>query len=131
MRQTAGMQGPGDTRGGAGSAAAPSVFAQRVLEVVEAIPRARVLTYGDVAELVGSGGPRAVGHVLSRYGSAVPWWRVVRAGGAPPSGLQERALQHYAREGTPMRAGRVVLSQARWIPGLGPVIPDDAEVGEG
>jgi alkylated DNA nucleotide flippase Atl1 len=92
-----------------------------VLELVEQIPPGRVLTYGDVATLVGLGGPRQVGQVMSRWGSLVPWWRVLRAGGLPPTGHEERALRHYAAEGTPMRPGgeRVDLRRARWdvLPG--------------
>ncbi len=90
-----------------------------VLEWVEQIPEGYVLTYGDVAELVGSRGARFVGNVMSRYGSDLPWWRVVRAGGWPPRGLEERALKHYREESTPMVRGtldgcRVDLSRARW-----------------
>ncbi|MGB8381835.1 MAG: MGMT family protein, partial [Dermatophilaceae bacterium] len=59
-------------------------FVERVLELVEEIPPGRVVTYGQLARMVGSGGARTVGTVLSRYGSDVPWWRVVRAGGHPP-----------------------------------------------
>ncbi len=90
-----------------------------VLEVVEQIPEGYVLTYGDIAELVGGRGPRFVGNVMSRYGSDMPWWRVVRAGGWPPRGLEERALEHYREESTPLVRGtldgvRVDLSRARW-----------------
>jgi len=82
---------------------------------VETIPAGRVLTYGDVAELVGSG-PRAVGNVLARYGSQVPWWRVLRAGGLPPVRHEQEALQRYRAEGTPLvsREDRVDLALARW-----------------
>ncbi len=89
-------------------------YAEAVLEVVESIPAGKVLTYGDVAELVGRGGPRGVGGVMSRYGSSVAWWRVLRAGGLPPQGHQEQALAAYRAEGTPLRGERVWLSQARW-----------------
>ena len=95
--------------------------AELVLEAVEQIPPGSVLAYGDVAELVGSGGPRQVGAVMSRYGSQVAWWRVVRADGRPPSGHEQRALEHYRGEGTPMRSGtldgvRVDMRAARWQP---------------
>ena len=89
-------------------------FAEAVLDVVESIPAGKVLTYGDIAELLGRGGARAVGTVMARYGSDVPWWRVLRAGGLPPTGHEARALRHYADEGTPVRNGRVRMSQARW-----------------
>jgi alkylated DNA nucleotide flippase Atl1 len=93
--------------------------AEQVLELVEQIPEGQVLTYGDVAELIGQRAPRFVGNVLARYGSDVPWWRVVRAGGWPPRGLEDRARPHYLEEETPMVRGaldglRVDLSRARW-----------------
>jgi alkylated DNA nucleotide flippase Atl1 len=89
-----------------------------VLEVVAAIPRGRVLTYGDVAHLVGRGGPRQVGQVMSRWGSSVPWWRVLRADGRPAVGHEARAMARYAEEGTPTRGDgeRVDLRRARWDP---------------
>lgn len=105
-------------------------YVERVLDVVADIPAGRVLTYGDVASVVGRGGPRGVGQVMSRYGAAVPWWRVVRAGGWPPRGLERRAYGHYAQEGTPLEGGagvgrpagdaegyRIDLASARWVPG--------------
>ena len=95
-----------------------------VLEVVEQIPPGRVLTYGDVAGLVGLGGPRQVGQVMSRWGSSVPWWRVLRADGRPAQGHEERAIRHYTEEGTPMRPGgeRVDLRRARWDPDVEPAL---------
>lgn len=95
-------------------------FAVEVLERVQQIPAGRVMTYGDVAEVIGHGGPRQVGTVLARYGGGVPWWRVLRAGGLPPVGCEEEALAHYRAEGTPLVAGalpaRVDLGSARWSP---------------
>ena len=91
-------------------------FAALVLDVVEQVPPGRVLTYGDVAEYLGEGGPRQVGAVLSRYGSGLPWWRVLRADGTPAPSIAERAFAYYAREGTPLtrRGTRVDLRLARW-----------------
>ncbi len=91
-------------------------FAEQVLDVVASIPAGLVMTYGDVAEYVGRHGPRAVGNVMARYGSDVPWWRVLRAGGAPPLCDVVGALEHYRDEGTPLRAdgARVDLERARW-----------------
>lgn len=96
----------------------PDAYVGDVLEIVAAIPRGKVLTYGDVAELVGRGGPRQVGQVMSRWGSDVPWWRVLRADGRPPDGHEARALRHYAAERTPLRPDgeRVDLRRARWNP---------------
>jgi len=97
-------------------------YAEKVLDVVERIPPGRVMTYGDIAEWLGEGGPRQVGRVMALYGGAVPWWRVVRAGGAPPVCHEGRALAHYREEGTPLReapggAGdvpRIDMRRARW-----------------
>ena len=44
-----------------------------ILDLVEAIPPGRVMTYGDVAGVVGRGGPRQVGTAMARWGGAVPW----------------------------------------------------------
>lgn len=95
-------------------------FVDAVLAVVSDIPAGRVATYGDVAALLGSRGARAVGRVMALYGSDVPWWRVLRAGGHPPAGHGARARAHYEREGTPLLPAttddgyRVDLASCRW-----------------
>ena len=94
-------------------------YEEAVLEVVDAIPEGCVMTYGDVAEMVGAKGPRRVGRVMSEYGAATAWWRVVRAGGHPPAGLEDEALAHWRAEGTPLvggafGSGRVDMARARW-----------------
>ncbi|MGW6917214.1 MGMT family protein [Kitasatospora sp. NPDC054939] len=96
----------------------PGPFAELVLDLAERIPPGRVMTYGDIAEYLGRGGPRQVGRVLALYGGAVPWWRVIRADGSLLPGHEHRALEHYRVEGTPLRTRsdppRVDLRQARW-----------------
>lgn len=89
-------------------------FVEAVLSAVELIPPGQVASYGDLAEFVGSGGPRQVGSVMSHYGGAVCWWRVVRADGRPANGLEERALKRLLSEGAPIRNGRVIMKRARW-----------------
>ena len=102
--------------------AAPGEFTERVLEIVETIPPGRVMTYGDVAWTFGRPGARAVGMVMRSHGSSVPWWRVLRAGGHPPTGHEAAAREHYEAEGTPLvpadtEAGyRVDLTRAAWQP---------------
>lgn len=94
-------------------------FAEAVLDVVDSIPPGCVMTYGDVAAILGSRGARVVGQVMARYGSDVAWWRVIRAGGHPPREHEERALVHYRSEGTPLVAtasGYRIASSARWMP---------------
>ncbi|RLV54676.1 cysteine methyltransferase [Aeromicrobium phragmitis] len=87
-------------------------FTERVLARVEQIPPGQVLTFGLIAEDLGEGGPRQVGQVMSRVGHVVCWWRVVRADGTLPAHLMLEAQEHWAREGTPVRRGRVDVPRA-------------------
>jgi Predicted methylated DNA-protein cysteine methyltransferase len=94
-------------------------FVEAVLGIVDQIPEGMVLAYGDVAEMLGQGGPRQIGAVMSRYGSSVTWWRVIRASGDAPEGLQDEALAHWREEGTALVRGalagrRVDMGLARW-----------------
>ncbi|WP_328735185.1 MGMT family protein [Streptomyces bobili] len=98
-------------------------YAERILDVAELIPPGRVMTYGDVAEWLETGGPRQVGRVMALYGGAVPWWRVVRADGVLLPGHELRALDHYRAEGTPLKEAsraaeghlpRLDMRRARW-----------------
>lgn len=104
----------------------PEDYDEAVYDVVEAIPRGCVLTYGDIAELLGTYGPRRVAQAMSRCGGAVPWQRVIRADGTPAPAVAVRQLALLRVEGTPMVRGRVDLARARWpdpvllTPGDGP-----------
>ncbi|GAA1439863.1 MGMT family protein [Leifsonia poae] len=96
-------------------------FVERVLAVVDSIPPGRVMTYGDVAAVLGSRAARMVGQIMAYYGSDVPWWRVVRASGHPAANHEHIALQHYRAESTPLlgvgsSAYRVDLRTARFDP---------------
>ena len=93
-------------------------YSSRVLDLVDAIPPGQVMSYGDVAEYLGAGGPRQVGRVLASYGGAVPWWRVIHSDGTPAPGHEVAALARYQAEGTPLRSARspvrVDMRRARW-----------------
>ncbi|HUY51782.1 MAG TPA: MGMT family protein [Streptosporangiaceae bacterium] len=95
-------------------------FASRVLDVTEAIPPGRVMSYGDIAEYLGQGGPRQVGRVMALWGGSVPWWRVVHADGSLVPGHERAAIEAYRAEDTPLRAAgegppsRVDMGLARW-----------------
>ncbi len=102
-------------------ASAGQVFRDRVLGIVRAIPRGRVLTYGDVAVLAGA--PRAsrqVGRIMYFYGRRVPWQRVINHYGGLStykvgSGELQRAL--LQEEGVEFGAdGTVDLKKYRWRP---------------
>jgi len=96
----------------------------RIYAVVRRIPRGRVATYGQVAELAGlAGRARQVGYALHALpaGSTVPWQRVLNAAGgvsrrASPGGeLTQRQL--LEREGVRFDArGRARLAAVRWRP---------------
>ncbi|HMK66702.1 MAG TPA: MGMT family protein [Thermodesulfobacteriota bacterium] len=101
-----------------------SLFQQRVLEIIRAIPRGRVLTYGQVAALADT--PRAarqVGRILYQFGKGVPWQRVINYYGGLStykvgSGELQRVL--LEEEGLVFRPdGTVDLSRYQWRPGPG------------
>jgi alkylated DNA nucleotide flippase Atl1 len=100
----------------------PVDFGAEVAAVVRSIPPAHVMTYGDVAAVLGSRASRAVGKVMAHEGSDLPWWRVVRAAGLPPARHEARALEQYRVEGTPLRwsrdgaSWRLDMPRARWSP---------------
>ncbi|MFG3408144.1 MGMT family protein [Streptomyces sp. NPDC048142] len=134
-----------DQTDGRGSGTAPAGaglpdYAERVLDVADLIPPGRVMTYGDIAEWLGEGGPRQVGRVMALYGSAVPWWRVVRADGTLLPTHELRALDHYRSEGTPLREAsrqveghipRIDMRRARWDGGGADPAGDGGPGGEG
>jgi methylated-DNA-protein-cysteine methyltransferase-like protein len=100
---------------------------ERIWRVVARIPRGRVATYGQVAELAGL--PRAArqaGYAMHAlpHGTRVPWQRVVNARGelsarSEPGGEQvQRAL--LEREGVVFDArGRIDLGRFGWRLGRG------------
>lgn len=73
------------------------VLVEKVLRAVELVPCGRVVSYGDIAALVGTG-PRHVGAIMRLYGGNVAWWRVVNASGDFPAALRQRAFEHWAEE---------------------------------
>jgi methylated-DNA-protein-cysteine methyltransferase-like protein len=96
---------------------------QRVFDLVRRIPRGRVMTYGQISEVLGSiVSPRAVGWMMHRCPEDLPWQRVVNASGGCstdrlpdfPKGLQRALLE---AEGVEFRAnGTVNLDHYRWWP---------------
>jgi methylated-DNA-protein-cysteine methyltransferase related protein len=104
-------------------------FAQRVQSMVRRVPYGRVLSYGDVAALLGR--PRAargVGRALAGLGegSDVPWWRIVNGRGCislpGPAGRLQRLL--LAQEGVSFRGRECLdLRTYRWA-GPGPASAD-------
>ena len=96
----------------------------RIYFVITRIPKGRVATYGQIADLAGiPGQPRRIGYALSALptGSTVPWHRVINAQGKisvrPRSNaakLQRRLLE---QEGVVFdKAARIHLDRFRWRP---------------
>ena len=116
---------------------APSVFAQRVLRVLQRIPPGRVATYGDVAAIAGRpGAARAVGNIMRLAKvPGLPYHRIVAAGGrvggygssphlkasllrAEGVTIAGRRIRHFARfrwqpAGRPISANRTATRGTR------------------
>ena len=91
----------------------------KVYVLLKRIPKGRVLTYGQVARATRlPGGARAAGRAMAACprGQAIPWHRVVAAGGRiavrePFASLQRRLLES---EGTRFVERRVALADHLW-----------------
>ena len=97
-------------------------YNERVYQIVRRIPAGRVMTYGQIAELLGEGyTPRTVGFVMHASPDDVPWQRVINSQGACstrrlllPDNIQQRLLE---AEGVTFDArGRCDLKRYRWTP---------------
>ena len=96
---------------------------EAVYATARRIPRGRVMTYGQIATLLGSHlSPRAVGWAMHGCPAGIPWHRVVNASGGCsterlphlPPGLQRALLR---AEGVSFRKnGTLDLDDYRWIP---------------
>jgi len=95
---------------------------QRIYSAVRRIPRGRVATYGQIAELAGlEGHARQVGYALHNLpsGSGVPWHRVVNARGeiSARRGSDWGELQRRLLEAEKVKfdaKGRIDLTRFRW-----------------
>ena len=102
-------------------------FFQRVYAAVAQIPYGTVVSYGDIARMIGAPGKaRYVGYAMRHCPDDLPWHRVVRADGSIAGGdyapLRELLLR---QEGVPFLAdGRADLSRCR--AGLPPIDPEHA-----
>lgn len=97
-------------------------YRERVYRIVRKIPRGRVATYGQLAEILGEGyTPRTIGFVMHGSNNNTPWHRVINAQGACSTGRvvlphdkQQRMLE---AEGVKFNErGRCDLQSYLWIP---------------
>jgi methylated-DNA-protein-cysteine methyltransferase-like protein len=94
-------------------------FDRAVYTLVRRVPTGRVVTYGQLAALVGAPrAARAVGGAMRRCPPGVPWHRVVNGRGRisrRPNGsgmLSQRLL--LLREGVRLVQGRIDLARYGW-----------------
>ncbi|MGI5524039.1 MGMT family protein [Micromonospora sp. CA-259024] len=101
----------------------PDEYVEAVLDLVERIPEGRVMSYGAVADALaersGRASARLVGSIMARHGGAVPWHRVVTAGGRLPPGHEREARARLRAEGAPLRGHGVDIAAAGWSPDEG------------
>jgi methylated-DNA-protein-cysteine methyltransferase-like protein len=87
-----------------------ATFAERVVEVIDAIAPGDVWSYGEVAEAAGRpGAARAVGQLLAG-GADTAWWRVVTATGRLVPGNEREHARRLRAEGVvvDLERGKVV-----------------------
>jgi len=97
-------------------------YRERVYRIVRRIPRGRVMTYGQIAELLGDGyTPRTVGFVMHGAPTDTPWHRVLNAQGACSTG---RVVLPHDKQQRLLESEGVVFGENRrcdlqsclWIP---------------
>lgn len=98
-------------------------YRERVYEIVREIPSGKVMTYGQIAEILGVGyTPRTVGFVMHGADTNnVPWQRVINSKGACSTGkmtipvnLQQKMLED---EGVVFNEkGCCDLKEYLWLP---------------
>ena len=93
-------------------------FFEQVYAIVAQVPRGRVISYGQIARLLGS--PRAarqVGWAMRRCPEQLPWQRVVMADGAVTGGvyaeIRKRLLEDEGVEFSP--DGCVDMKKHSWL----------------
>ncbi|WP_404285834.1 MGMT family protein [Glutamicibacter arilaitensis] len=94
----------------------PLDYVEAVHQLAALVPPGAVLSYGDVAELLGVGGARQAGKAMGSSPAWTPWWRILRADGTLTAALAERGNEAWSLENTPRRGQRVDMTQARWKP---------------
>ena len=103
----------------------PRPFHDEIIRLVRRIPRGRVVTYGQLAAMLGRPrASRAVGSALRKLSGplsrVVPWHRVLNSAGKisfRDDDWPERQRELLEREGVRFRGGAVAdLERARWNP---------------
>ena len=99
-----------------------SKFNEEVYNIVRRVPRGRVISYGQIARLLGNPrASRAVGWAMRVCPDTIPWQRVVRADGGVSggefAGLRRAMLEAEGVGFLP--DGRVDMPRFAWLDGAG------------
>ena len=103
----------------------PEEITRAIYEVVAAIPRGAVATYGQVAELAGlPNGHRRVARAMRFCPKGLPWQRVVGRKDARRAQIAIQDASHAAKQRALLKAERVtfdddgfiVLKRFGWLP---------------
>lgn len=104
-------------------------FYEQVYDLVAKIPAGTVVTYGDIAKMLGR--PRAarfVGYAMNASCETdnLPWHRVTFADGRMWDGQWERVQRNLLKsEGVGFtKDGRIDVAKYRWNPEIMPPLPD-------
>lgn len=95
---------------------------EQIYQVLVSVPKGKVVTYGQVAELCGMGrGARVVARALRTLptGSKIPWFRVINSQGRisiPSDAGAQRQQAHLESEGVVFLSGKVDLRKYQWRP---------------
>lgn len=94
-----------------------SEFREAVYSIVAAIPKGKVMSYGQISDLVDAPGhARLVGHVLSGAPPIYPCHRVVNSVGRTVPGWPEQRML-LEKEGVKFKSnGHVDMKTFRWSP---------------
>ena len=92
-------------------------FFERVYAVVRCVPKGRVISYGEIAKILGC--PRAarqVGWAMRQSPDDIPWQRVIKADGSiAGGGFSELRRALLREEGVPfLPDGRVDMAACQW-----------------
>lgn len=106
-------------------------YRERVFQIVRRIPAGRVMTYGQIAEILGEGyDARTVGYCMSAADESVPWQRVINAQGACSTGrvllpVNKQQLLLEAEGVEFDQRARCDLARYRWTPPEAETITSD------